>query len=98
MKNLNKSLPSSGNVSMGGGVHSFAVSYLKKAGGKITARDLGVPFFYVCPLVEEAIKVRPLNNEELVDVPLDMIEMNIGIFLPIQVIEIESTSEHLLGL
>lgn len=47
MKNLNKSVPRSGNVSVVGGVHSFAVSYLKTVNGTVEAKDVDLPYFYI---------------------------------------------------
>lgn len=88
----------SGNVSLGGGVHSFAVSYLETVSGEVKASDLGVPYFYVCPLVEEAITVLPLNNDEEVTLPQEMISLNVGVFLPVQCVKANFTSSHIIGL
>ena len=85
-------------MSMNGGVHSFAVSYLKEVSGTVKASDLGLPYFYVCPLSEEAITVRPVNNDEPVVLPASMMELNVGVFIPVQCVEAVFTSNHLVGL
>lgn len=99
MKNLNKSVPRSGNVSVvGGGVHSFAVSYLKTVNGTVEAKDVDLPYFYICPLSEGALTVRCLNQNEDVVLPAALISANIGSFLPIQVRKVVAASDIIIGL
>ena len=75
MKNLDKSVPRSGNVSVVGGVHSFAVSYLKTVNGTVEAKDVDLPYFYICPLSEGALTVRCLNQNEDVVLPAALYEV-----------------------
>lgn len=98
MKNLNKSVPRSGNVSVVGGVHSFAVSYLKTVNGTVEAKDVDLPYFYICPLSEGALTVRCLNQNEDVVLPATLISANIGVFLPIQVRKVVAASDIIIGL
>lgn len=98
MKNLDKSVPRIANVSVVGGVHSFAVSYLKTVSGTVEARDMDLPYFYICPLSEGALTVRCLNQNEDVVLPAALISANIGSFLPIQVKKVVSASDIIIGL
>lgn len=99
MKRYNISTPRSGNVSgIGGGIHSFAVSFVVKKGGTVKASDLGLPFFYVAPLQEGEVTITPLNNSEKVTLPSDFMKNNVGGFLPIQVKEVTSANDIIIGL
>ena len=68
-------MPRSGNVSVVGGVHSFAVSYLKTVNGTVEAKDVDLPYFYICPLSEGALTVRCLNQNEDVVLPAALYEV-----------------------
>lgn len=58
MKRYDISTPRSGNVSgIGGGIHSFAVSFVVKKSGTVRASDLGLPFFYIAPLQEGEVTI-----------------------------------------
>lgn len=99
MKRYDISTPRSGNVSgIGGGIHSFAVSFVVKKSGTVRASDLGLPFFYISPLQEGEVTITPLNNNEKVTLPSDFMKNNVGGFLPIQVKEITSANDIIIGL
>lgn len=98
MKRYDISTPRSGNVSGIGGVHSFAVSFLVKKSGSVKASDLGLPFFYIAPLQEGEVTVTPLNNNNEITLPADFMKNNVGVFLPIQVKEITSANDIIIGL
>lgn len=99
MKRYDISTPRSGNVSgLSGGIHSFAVSFVVKKSGTVKASELGLPFFYIAPLQEGEVTILPLNNSEKVVLPSDFMKNNVGGFLPIQVKEVESVNDLILGL
>lgn len=98
MKRYDISTPRSGNVSGIGGIHSFAVSFLVKKSGSVKASDLGLPFFYIAPLQEGEVLVTPLNNNNEITLPADFMKNNVGVFLPIQVKEITSANDIIIGL
>lgn len=98
MKRYNISTPRSGNVSGIGGIHSFAVSFMVKKSGTVKANDLGLPFFYIAPLQEGEVTITPLNNNEKVTLPSDFMKNNVGGFLPIQVKEVTSANDIIIGL
>lgn len=98
MKRYDRSTPRSGNVSGLGGIHSFAVSFLVKKSGSVKASDLGLPFFYIAPLQEGEVTITPLNNSEKVTLPSDFMKNNVGGFLPIQLKEVESANDIIIGL
>jgi len=92
------STPRSGNVSGIGGIHSFAVSFLVKKSGTVKASDLGLPFFYIAPLQEGEVTIIPLNGNDKITLPSDFMKNNVGGFLPIQVKEVTSANDLILGL
>ena len=98
MKRYDRSTPRSGNVSGLGGIHSFAVSFLVKKSGSVKASDLGLPFSYIAPLQEGEITILPLNNVDKVVLPSDFVKNNVGGFLPIQLKEVESANDVIIGL
>lgn len=64
MKRYDILTPRSGNVSgIGGGIHSFAVSFVVKKSGTVKASDLGLPFFYVAPLQEGEVTITPSKQQ-----------------------------------
>lgn len=77
---------------------SFAVSFVVKKSGTVKASDLGLPFFYIAPLQEGEVTITPLNNNEKVTLPSDFVKNNVGGFLPIQLKEVESVNDLILGL
>lgn len=98
MKRYDISTPRSGNVSGIGAIHSFAVSFVVKKSGTVKASDLGLPFFYIAPLQEGEVTITPLNNNEKIVLPSDFMKNNVGGFLPIQVKEVTSANDLILGL
>ena len=92
------STPRSGNVSGIGGIHSFAVSFLVKKSGTVKASDLGLPFFYIAPLQEGEVTITSLNSNDEITLPADFVKNNVGGFLPIQVKEVTSANDIIIGL
>lgn len=92
------STPRSGNVSGIGGIHSFAVSFLVKKSGTVKASDLGLPFFYIAPLQEGEVTITSLNSNDEITLPAGFMKNNVGGFLPIQVKEVTSANDIIIGL
>ena len=98
MAKYNPSVGKTANVGALGGVHSFAVSFLKTAKGNVKSSDFDLPFFYIAPLTEGSVTVLPLNSNEEVTLPAEFVKMNVGCFIPVQVREVKSDNNVIIGL